>query len=101
MGASIRSEESLTLSLPPIFWKMLTGEAVSFWRDFRHVDLSAVMQIDAIKEAQPADFDADDGMFGTLAFETTLRWVVADRGLWAARAARAARAQAAAAVPGC
>ena len=66
MGAALRSDESITLLLPPQFWKTLTGEPVT-WDDFSHVDAQTVTFLDQLAAADEESFDS---MFEGLAFTT-------------------------------
>ena len=68
MGAALRSDESITLLLPPQFWKTLTGEPVS-WDGLSHVDAQTVTFLDQLAGADEESFDS---MFEGLVFTTPL-----------------------------
>ena len=42
MGGVLRSDESLTLALPPFVWKLLVGEHVTWAKDYVAIDEAAV-----------------------------------------------------------
>ena len=42
MGGVFRSDESLTLALPPFVWKLLVGEHVTWAKDYVAIDEAAV-----------------------------------------------------------
>lgn len=42
MGGAFRSDESITLSFPPLVWKLLVGEEVTWAKDYVAVDEAAV-----------------------------------------------------------
>ena len=42
MGGAFRSDESITLSLPPFVWKLLVGEEVTWAKDYVAIDEAAV-----------------------------------------------------------
>lgn len=71
MGAAIRSEESVTLALTPLFWKRLCGIEVTWQSDFNDVDATAVALLASLREATPEDFD-EYGQHSGLPFCTTL-----------------------------
>ena len=41
-GAVYRTDENLTVSCPPYFWKLLVGEHVTWARDYADIDESVV-----------------------------------------------------------
>ena len=45
MGACFRSDEYLSLPLPPYIWKLLVGEHVNWVKDYATVDEAAVRYI--------------------------------------------------------
>ena len=57
-GACVRSDESLVLSCPPIFWKRLCHIDTAFGTDFGEVDQPAVQLLASLATAVPDDFDA-------------------------------------------
>eukprot|EP00042_Codosiga_hollandica_P044654 m.445005 g.445005 ORF g.445005 m.445005 type:complete len:994 (+) comp56842_c0_seq1:1277-4258(+) len=59
IAAAIRTGQSLPLSLPPIFWKQLLDEKVTFERDFRHVDEAGVQSMDRLANVDEEQFDID------------------------------------------
>lgn len=72
MGAAIRSEESITLAMPPLFWKRLSGEKVTWEGDYANVDVSVVYLLDTLAHASAEDFDGEDAIYSSLTLSTTL-----------------------------
>ncbi|XP_043941719.1 E3 ubiquitin-protein ligase HECTD3-like isoform X2 [Protopterus annectens] len=69
MGATFRGKEFLVLSLPPIVWKQLSGEAVSWSRDFPAVDSMLVKLLEAL---EAMDKEAFEFQFGNELTYTTM-----------------------------
>ncbi len=70
MGAMVRSQESLSLSLPPFLWKELVKEAVTWERDFVSVDSAEVRLIGSIETMTKEKFDST--FAGALTFTAVL-----------------------------
>ena len=45
MGGCFRTDENIPISLPPLIWKLLVGDNVTWKYDFIHVDDAAVRNI--------------------------------------------------------
>ena len=72
MGQALRSEESITLSLPGLYWRRLTGEPVAWARDYVEIDAAAVDLLARIVAAAEPDFHPETGVFAHLTFTTAL-----------------------------
>ena len=70
MGAMLRSNESLVLSLPQFVWKQLVGDSVTWARDFISVDSAEVKFINSIETMSREVFEAS--FEGALKFTTVL-----------------------------
>ncbi len=57
MGACLRSKESMTLYLSPLFWKKISGETVNWKNDFVTVDAAEVKLLDSIEKMSKSDYD--------------------------------------------
>uniref|UniRef100_A0AAY4BEY7 HECT domain containing 3 n=1 Tax=Denticeps clupeoides TaxID=299321 RepID=A0AAY4BEY7_9TELE len=57
MGAALRGKDFLVLALPGLVWKQLTGEAVSWSKDFPAVDSVLVKLLDAMETMDKETFD--------------------------------------------
>ncbi|KAM9322367.1 E3 ubiquitin-protein ligase HECTD3-like [Pholidichthys leucotaenia] len=57
MGAALRGKDFLVLALPGLVWKQLTGEAVSWNRDFPAVDSVLVNLLEAMENMDKATFE--------------------------------------------
>lgn len=57
MGACLRSKESMPLYLPPLFWKKISGETISWKNDFVTVDAAEVKLIDSIEKMSKEEYD--------------------------------------------
>ncbi|CAI8008794.1 E3 ubiquitin-protein ligase HECTD3 [Geodia barretti] len=66
MGAMLRSQEHLVLSLPQFLWKELVGEPVTWSRDFVSVDSAEVRFIESVETISRERFD--DAFAGALRF---------------------------------
>ena len=64
MGAMVRSQEHLVLSLSQLLWKQLVGEQVTWSRDFVSVDSAEVRFIESIESMSRERFD--DSFAGAL-----------------------------------
>ncbi|XP_025889253.1 E3 ubiquitin-protein ligase HECTD3 [Nothoprocta perdicaria] len=73
MGAALRGKEFLVLALPGLVWKQLTGEEVSWRKDFADVDSELVKLLEVL---QGVDREAFDFMFGR---ELTYTTVLSDQ----------------------
>ena len=74
MGGALRSDESLPIALPPLFWKRLSGEPVSFSRDFATVDYGCVLFAQRLAASGPEALAADgefDGLCLTINLSDT------------------------------
>ncbi|XP_043941704.1 E3 ubiquitin-protein ligase HECTD3-like [Protopterus annectens] len=69
MGAAFRGEEFLALSLPAIIWKQLSGETVSWRRDFPAVDSMLVTLLETL---ETMDKEAFEFQFGNELNYTTM-----------------------------
>jgi len=70
MGACLRGKENLVISLPPLIWKMLSGESISFEQDYHTVDASEVKFHENLAVMDESKFK---GSFeGILRFNTVL-----------------------------
>ncbi|KAK1164096.1 E3 ubiquitin-protein ligase HECTD3-like [Acipenser oxyrinchus oxyrinchus] len=69
MGAALRGKEFLVLALPGIVWKQLTGEEVSWSKDFPAVDSVLVKQLEAMESMDKETFEFK---FGSELTYTTL-----------------------------
>ena len=59
MGASIRTQNNLNLSLPPIFWKSVLREKLSV-RDLRSIDVCTVQILEILKDPSKNDLTPDN-----------------------------------------
>ncbi|XP_041961858.1 E3 ubiquitin-protein ligase HECTD3 isoform X1 [Alosa sapidissima] len=57
MGAALRGKDFLVLALPGLVWKQLTGEEVSWTKDFPAVDSVLVKLLEAMEHMDKATFD--------------------------------------------
>uniref|UniRef100_A0A8C2WIG5 HECT domain containing 3 n=1 Tax=Cyclopterus lumpus TaxID=8103 RepID=A0A8C2WIG5_CYCLU len=57
MGAALRGKDFLVLALPGLVWKQLTGEAVSWSKDFPAVDSVLVSLLDAMENLDQETFE--------------------------------------------
>lgn len=57
MGAALRGKDFLVLALPGLVWKQLTGEAVSWSKDFPAVDSVLVKLLEAMEVMDQETFD--------------------------------------------
>ncbi|KAM7400218.1 hypothetical protein PAMA_004763 [Pampus argenteus] len=57
MGAALRGKDFLVLALPGLVWKQLTGEAVSWSKDFPAVDSVLVNLLDAMENMDQETFE--------------------------------------------
>ncbi|XP_069050124.1 E3 ubiquitin-protein ligase HECTD3 [Lepisosteus oculatus] len=57
MGAALRGKDFVVLALPGIVWKQLTGEAVSWNKDFPAVDSVLVKLLEAIENMDKETFE--------------------------------------------
>uniref|UniRef100_A0A3Q2XQW4 HECT domain containing 3 n=1 Tax=Hippocampus comes TaxID=109280 RepID=A0A3Q2XQW4_HIPCM len=57
MGAALRGKDFLVLALPGLVWKQLTGEAVSWSKDFHAVDSVLVNLLDAMDNMDRETFE--------------------------------------------
>lgn len=69
MGAALRGKDFLVLALPGLVWKQLTGEAVSWSKDFPAVDSVLVSLLDAMENL---DQETYEFRFGEELVYTTL-----------------------------
>ncbi|XP_053738800.1 E3 ubiquitin-protein ligase HECTD3 [Synchiropus splendidus] len=69
MGAALRGKDFLVLALPGLVWKQLTGEAVSWNKDFPAVDSVLVNLLDAMENMDQNTFEL---RFGEELVYTTL-----------------------------
>ncbi|KAK9538818.1 hypothetical protein VZT92_003967 [Zoarces viviparus] len=69
MGAALRGKDFLVLALPGLVWKQLTGEAVSWSKDFPAVDSVLVNLLDAMENL---DQETYEFRFGEELVYTTL-----------------------------
>lgn len=58
MGACLRGKESLVLSLPPFIWKMLSGQEVTWSKDFVAIDEMEVKLMESMVSMDKESFDA-------------------------------------------
>lgn len=70
MGGAFRCQETLVLPMPQFVWKQLTGEQVTWTRDFVSVDSAEVKLIDSIEGMEKGKFDST--FLGVLNFTTVL-----------------------------
>ncbi|XP_033838136.1 E3 ubiquitin-protein ligase HECTD3 isoform X1 [Periophthalmus magnuspinnatus] len=57
MGAALRGKDFLVLALPGLVWKQLTGETVSWTKDFPAVDSDLVNLLEAIENMDQETFE--------------------------------------------
>ncbi|XP_060940191.1 E3 ubiquitin-protein ligase HECTD3-like [Limanda limanda] len=57
MGAALRGKDYLVLALPGLVWKQLTGEAITWTKDFPAVDSVLVNLLEAIENMDQATFE--------------------------------------------
>ncbi|XP_048844617.1 E3 ubiquitin-protein ligase HECTD3 [Brienomyrus brachyistius] len=57
MGAALRGKDFLVLALPGLVWKQLTGEAVSWSKDFPSVDSVLVKLLEAMETMDKETFE--------------------------------------------
>ncbi|XP_043941706.1 E3 ubiquitin-protein ligase HECTD3-like isoform X2 [Protopterus annectens] len=69
MGAAFRGNEFLVMAFPPIVWKQLTGEAVSWNKDYLAVDFMLVKLLETLEEI---DEEAFEFQFGNELTYTTM-----------------------------
>ncbi|XP_008290022.1 E3 ubiquitin-protein ligase HECTD3 [Stegastes partitus] len=69
MGAALRGKDFLVLALPGLVWKQLTGESISWSKDFPAVDSMLVNQLDSMENMDRETFEF---MFGEELEYTTL-----------------------------
>ncbi len=70
MGAMVRSNESLVLSLPQFVWKQLVDDPVTWARDYITVDSAELKLLDSIQTMSRETFEAS--FEGALKFTTVL-----------------------------
>lgn len=70
MGAMVRSQESLVLSLPQFVWKQLVEDPVSWARDYISVDSAELKLIDSIETMSRETFESS--FEGALKFTAVL-----------------------------
>lgn len=70
MGAMVRSQETLILSLPQFVWKQLVDDNVTWARDFITVDSAELKLIDSIETMSRETFE--EAFAGALRFNTVL-----------------------------
>ncbi|XP_025062554.1 E3 ubiquitin-protein ligase HECTD3-like isoform X1 [Alligator sinensis] len=61
MGAALRGKEFLVLALPGFVWKQLTGEEVSWTKDFVAVDSVLVKFLEAVERMDRETFESEFG----------------------------------------
>lgn len=69
MGAALRGKDFLVLALPGLVWKQLTGETVSWTKDFPAVDSVLVNLLDGIENMDQETFEfrfGDELVYTTL-----------------------------------
>uniref|UniRef100_A0A668AXG1 HECT domain containing 3 n=1 Tax=Myripristis murdjan TaxID=586833 RepID=A0A668AXG1_9TELE len=69
MGAALRGKDFLVLALPGLVWKQLTGETVSWTKDFPAVDSVLVKLLEAMESMDPETFEfkfGDELVYTTL-----------------------------------
>lgn len=61
MGGAFRSDESITLSLPPFVWKLLVGEEVTWAKDYVAIDEAAVKVTDELEVQDKESYQSNYG----------------------------------------
>ncbi|XP_071166194.1 E3 ubiquitin-protein ligase HECTD3-like isoform X2 [Mytilus edulis] len=65
MGACLRGKENLVLSFPPLIWKMICGERVTWTRDYHTVDAAEVKLIDQLETMDKETFSGAGRIWST------------------------------------